>query len=182
MTAAFAHVLPWTEEEYLALGETSDRVELFDGSLLVSPAPTPHHQDLSVRLAIALMPAAETAGLRVYLAVNVRLREGRIPIPDLVVVEPVDPSQAVIDASAVRLVAEIVSASNAATDRVLKMHYYAEAAIPLYLLVDPTPEPRLRLFRLDGGQYALDAEARPGQRLHLTDPVTVTIDPSALTH
>jgi len=63
---AFQHILPWTEEEYLQLGETPDRVELFDGSVFVSPSPTPEHQDLSACLSAFLRPAAKAAGLASY--------------------------------------------------------------------------------------------------------------------
>lgn len=178
-TAAFDHVLPWTEEEYLALGETSDRVELFDGSLLVSPAPTFRHQRISQRLVRLLEPAAAAAGLEVFEAVNVRLRPGRIPIPDLVVTRPVDLDELVAEAEVVALICEIISPSNAATDKLLKMHHYAEAGIPWYLLVDPQLVTVL-LFRLEGSRYVLHAEGRPSEPLHLDEPIVVDIDPAVL--
>ena len=167
--------IPWTEEDYLALGETTDRVDLFDGGLIVTPAPTPQHQRISRRLANVLDEAGE---LEVYEAVNVRLRAGRIPIPDLVVVDRIDPREPVVDGSAVRLIAEIVSPSNAFNGRLLKMHYYADAAIEWYLLVEPDgDEIGLRLFRLDGDHYTQHAA---GGVLTLTEPIAVTIDPADL--
>lgn len=175
------HGLPWTEEDYLALGETKDRVELVDGSLIVSPAPTPAHQHVSRLLANALEPAATAAGLEVYEAINVRLRHGRIPIPDLAIVEPVDPDEPVVEVAAVRLLCEIVSASNAASDRVLKMQLYAEAGIPWYMLVEPDPSSvTLRLFRLDNDHYTEHATGSPGLPLKMTEPITTAIDPAAL--
>ena len=169
---------PWTEEEYFALGETNARVELFDGSLVVSPAPTAWHQKLSRRLANALEPAANEAGLEVYEAVNVRLRPGQIPIPDLVLAEPVDRETLVFEAQGVALICEITS-TNAAADRVTKMHYYAAAGIPRYLLVDPKPL-RLSLYRLDGKTYVEEASAGPGERLLFTAPILAELDPASL--
>lgn len=177
--SAFDHVLPWTEEEYLALGETSDRVELFDGSLYVSPAPTFRHQTIARRLANQLDQAAARAGLGVFEAVNIRLKPGRIAIPDVVIIRAPDTDLLVGEAANVRLIAEITSPSNAATDRVLKMHYYAEAGIPWYLLVDPEPT-TLTLFLLDGGGYVTHATAGPGEMLRLTEPVAAQIDPSVI--
>jgi Uma2 family endonuclease len=179
MTAAFAHVMPWTEEEYLALGETTDRVELFDGSLLVSPAPTPLHQLISANLTLALRSPARAAGLMVYPAINLRLRPGRIPVPDLVLTRPIDVWQLVVDASSVVLVCEITSPSNAATDRVLKMHHYAEAGIEWCLLIDPDTR-ILNLYRLEGKRYREHAIGKPGMPLRMEKPVAVDLDPDEL--
>ncbi|MFB9235262.1 Uma2 family endonuclease [Plantactinospora siamensis] len=180
MTAAiFGHPGPWTEEEFLALGETPDRVELFDGSLSVTPAPTPRHQRISSELYVVLSPAAEAAGLHVLEAINLRLRPGRIPIPDLVITDDIDFDQLVIDASAVRLVCEIISPSNPSADRVLKMHFYAQAGIPWYLLVEQRTG-ELHLYRREGDHYLEHSITRRGQVLRLVEPVTAEIDPERL--
>jgi Uma2 family endonuclease len=178
-SAIFGRGLPMTEEEFFALGETSERVELFDASLYLTPAPTPRHRLISRRLANALDAGAMNAGLNVMEAVNVRLQPGRIPIPDLVVTTDIDLDESVIDAEAVLLVCEIVSPSNASTDRVLKMHYYAAAGIPWYLLVEQETR-TLHLYELAASHYKERSVTKAGEVLHLTEPVAVTIDPEDL--
>jgi Uma2 family endonuclease len=172
----FCDERPITEADFIALGETRERIELFDGSLFVTPAPTPRHQKIVQRLTATMDHSAEALGLQVLEAVNLRLRPNRITIPDLVIATAdVDLDRLFLDAASIRLVGEITSPSNAAVDRVLKKHYYAEAGIPWYLLVEQETR-TVCLFRLGDGGYLPHAVAPAGEVLELTEPITATID------
>jgi len=178
-SAIFGRGLPMTEEEFLALGEFPERVELFDGGLLVTPAPTPRHQHISSELKFALRTAARQAGLFVHEAINVRLRQGRIMIPDVAITSMINFDAPIIDADVVRLICEIVSPSNASADKVLKMHHYAAAGIPWYLLVEQETG-ALHLYRLAGSHYVEHSVTYPGTLLRLKEPVEATIAPEDL--
>lgn len=175
-----SHVGLWTEADYLALGESRDRIELLDGSLIVSPAPSKTHQLVSWNLVDSLRPAVRPHGLLVFEAVNVRLGINRMVIPDVVVADT-DDEGTLVEAGEVRLVCEIVSPGNAAADRLVKMQLYAIARIPWYLLVEQDGDSHsLRLHRLDGEHYVEDRVAKAGETLTVTEPFRWVIDPGTL--
>jgi Uma2 family endonuclease len=170
---------PWTEEEYFALGESNERIELFDGTLLLSPTASLSHQRISRRLANAL-EAAASQQLWVEEAVNLRVGQNRILIPDVVVGTGRD-DILVVDARDVRLVIEVVSPGNAANDRVLKMRAYAVAGIPWYLLVERDgADVVLQLYRLEDTHYVAEAVAKGDELLHLVEPIRIDISPAQL--
>ncbi|AGL20882.1 hypothetical protein L083_7372 [Actinoplanes sp. N902-109] len=170
--------MPWTEEEFLALGETPERIELINGALTLTPAPLIRHQQISRRLANAI-EAAIPERLQVYEAINVRLETGRIFIPDIAITELVDEDGLVVDAGSVPLVCEITSPSNPAADKVTKMHYYAAAGIPWYLIVDQ-PSDEMHLHQLSGAHYIHHSVTARGEKLHLPPPIDADVDTAGL--
>lgn len=174
------HVGPWTEQDYLGLPADRQRIELLDGSLLVSPSAGFRHQRLSSQLWFALSASAP-ASLEVLEAINVRVAPGRILIPNLTVVNTPGANRTLAEPADVVLVVEITSPGNAVIDRALKPRLYAQAGIPHYLRVDQDDGGAGGVaYQLQCNSYREVARAAPGHPLVLLEPIPVTLDLTAL--
>jgi putative restriction endonuclease len=180
----FDHVPPWTEEEYLALDETTSLVELVRGALWVSPSPNDgFHQEVFGQLVGVLRAAAANTEFRAVGRVSARLAPDTITNPDFVVATNVNWGALVLDAADIRLIGEITTPGSALIDRSFKPHLYAAAGIEWFLLVEldyAAFSASLRLHRLAGDHYVKHAAAKPGKTLKLDDPFSCEIDAAAL--
>jgi Uma2 family endonuclease len=138
------------DSDYFSHSARSAGTELWDGNLLVRPRETPRHELCLSALAGALRIGL--TGLHVLTGVAVRLGPGRVALPDLVITSAIDLDEPVVTADAVRLICEVVSPASAVMDRVLKMHGYAAAGIPCYLVAEPE-EGALHSNELSGDRY-----------------------------
>ncbi|MFG1842040.1 Uma2 family endonuclease [Micromonospora sp. NPDC049175] len=173
------HSLPWAESDYLALGETAQRIELLDGGLLIGPSPSVRHQVIVGGLVAALEPGCAAANRTLLPVINLRLNATRILNPDLVVTAELDLTADCVPADAVLLVGEVSAPPTATIDRVLKPHLYAAAGIGWYLLVEQESL-TVKLHQLHGAHYVERSTARAGEVLVLTEPVKATIRPEEL--
>jgi len=179
-TNLFEHIGPWTERDYLALPEDRRRIELLDGSLLVSPSAGGRHQWLSSQLWLA-MSRAVPDGLQVLEAINVRVAPGKILIPDLAVVTNPGDDLTVWQPTGVVMIVEITSPGSVAFDRAIKPELYARAGIPRYLRIELTrAAPEGAVYRLEHGRYVEVGRAFPGEMLRLTEPFAIEADLAAL--
>lgn len=127
-----------TEAEFLALGETTERMELIDGELILGPLPTPRHQLVVQRFSRALGAWADAhppafVGLS---PLDVRIAPDRIVQPDvfLVLGGIADLDETIV--AVPELIIEVMS-SNRGHDRVTKRFIYAQAGVAEYWIVDP---------------------------------------------
>ena len=139
-----------TIAEYAELGEDDRyRWELQEGSLVVSPSPTPRHMRVSGRLLLQLEPQLPEAlcliqDVDIDLELSPADQPGWSRRPDLVVVgqaafDRVDREGGLLRASEVVVVVEIVSPGSRRTDHVIKRGEYADAGIPHYWILDLDP-------------------------------------------
>lgn len=168
----------WTVEQLLALPEDQtslQRIELVDGTLLVSPWPRLEHQRL-VRVLTGQLGAGAEPAFEVFPGANLVLgnRGDRLLIPDLVVTDEPGLIGLSLTEQQVVLVVEIVSPSSRLQDRIFKRALYAEALIPYYLLVESQEPVGGTLFELQGGEYVPIAKSENGE-LHLTRPFEATL-------
>ena len=171
--------------EYEALPEDiCRRIEVIDGAVMVNVAPRRLHQDICRRLANALETAC-TPALAVSTDVDLRLRD--IPLlnrrPDAVVYDASLPDDVLLRPQHCALVVEVMSPGSVMADQTDKPAEYAAARIPHYWRVEHDPPERslsVFTYRLDPttGAYA-SAGANTG-KMTVTEPVTITIDLTAL--
>jgi Uma2 family endonuclease len=173
----------YTVEDWLDLPETvGTRIELIDGSFVVSPTPRSDHQICAGRLR-TLLDAAAPDDLEAIEAFGVRTAN-EVPIPDVVVgdADVLLSRAAVLLPEQTHLVAEIVSRGNHRRDYHDKPRIYAEAGIPTFLRIELTgiASAQVEVFHLRDGAYDLVAKVGAGQTLELTQPFPVAFDPACL--
>src|SRR5688500_11276354 len=123
------HEGPWTLQEVLALPEDpSQRVELVDGALLVSPLGTGRHQLLVGDFYAALRQACPP-GYEAMPGIYVGLSGGRLLIPDFTV-NAAGFRGLLLPVQDLLLAGEVLSPSTRLQDLVLKKKLYAEAGVP----------------------------------------------------
>lgn len=173
-------------DELVRIWEQTDapegcKVEIIEGIVTVSPAPSSDHNDTAdelQRLLYTVIP--RDWGIYQTQELTVPTRMGMF-VPDLAVIPKklLPRRRERQGAEVAELIVEITSESNANHDRIEKLHAYATAGVSLYLLLDPWHsgkptatlygEPREGLYRvLESVQY--------GDALRLPAPFAVTVD------
>jgi Uma2 family endonuclease len=165
-----------SESEYLSLPETTQRLELLDGELIVSPSPSYQHQEMLSRLIVALRQWAslQTHPVTIGLApLDVRFGANRILQPDAFVLFERIPASHEGPLECVPSVCVEVLSSNRAHDRLTKRHIYADAGVFELWTVEPTGSierwtgPGLSHSQLHSEHFS--SAVLPGFELNLAD-------------
>lgn len=174
----------WTVHDLDRLPEDGLQYELFDGVLLVSPAPRPIHQRALGSL-YRTLHAACPEHLEVFMApLDFQPTLNRSAQPDLLVVRPEDLGPDRVEGTPV-LAVEILSVSTRSKDRIIKQEIYRAAGVPSFWIVDPgdlaeRSVPTIEIYQLYGDTYVLDATIVGDQGYTVREPFSVRLCPSAL--
>ncbi|MGW7239149.1 Uma2 family endonuclease [Streptomyces sp. NPDC054804] len=160
------------------------RVEIIEGHLLVTPAPDAPHARALTKLMVPFIAAGLADGeTDVLQGVGLWLPTGTedYAIPDLAVVDA-DIDEYLVennsyDPVCFRLVLEVTS-GNWKDDLKTKVHAYAEAKVPVYVIVDRKHQRLHVLTNPTGDKYENHRPHAPGELVTLPDSIgaKVTLD------
>jgi len=171
----------WTEQQYIRLGEQTNRlIEFTDGILEVLPMPTSKHRliiGFLYRVLYALLEQRGGIGIVAFAALPLQLRPGKYREPDILML--LDRNDSRYQDSfwlGADLVMEVVSPDDPKRDTQTKRGEYAEAEIREYWIVNPLEE-TITVLTLQGTTYIEHGVFRRGQ--HVTSVLLVDLDLSA---
>ena len=154
----------YTWDDFVAL-EEDDRRELIDGELVEVEVPNLQHEQIVAALCYWLTAWAKAGhgGRVVASGYKVRISDRRGVMPDVQFYIRGNDAPATQDNGLVHgrpdLVVEIVSPSSRRYDRVTKLRYYAERAVPEYWIIDGKARTVERLVLRDGGYLIAESLA-----------------------
>jgi len=147
------------------LPETRQPVELWNGEIIMSPAPHPEHQEITLHFASALKEFVSRHDLgKVYTSpVDVVLTPRRVVQPDVLFIAKARLGivKQCID-GVPDLAMEVISEHSWQRDRIEKKALYEQAGLPEYWIVDPDSK-AIEVFALAQGIYQLHSRAAQSQ-------------------
>ncbi|MEV4999565.1 Uma2 family endonuclease [Nocardioides sp. LML1-1-1.1] len=165
---------PMSWEEYIEADVVPS--EYYGGALVVAAQPSQRHQDIQIRLYLALrqglLPGTKVTQGWGWIPTGVREELG----PDLMVHDETDEQRAL--SGVPHLVVEIVS-SNRANDYVAKVQRYARWGAPCYWVVDPRDHEVVTMDLADG-IYVQTGRFKRGEATLRYGDVEVPVDIDAL--
>ncbi|HMN41559.1 MAG TPA: Uma2 family endonuclease [Phycisphaerales bacterium] len=168
--------LRMTADDYFALDDDGFRYELIDGVVVMTPSPSPGHQDIRAEIEHQLRLFVRARGLGLVLSeVDVRFDASLVYRPDLIFLRKGRYSKPLkrVEVSP-DLIVEVASPSTVSLDQTTKLGDYQRFGVAEYWLVDASRH-TIRFLRLVRGAYVevqpshgrFESEAVPGFALDL---------------
>ena len=167
-----------TRDDLATMPDDGHRYELIDGTLVVTPAPSPLHQVVVGALHLGLHSRCP-GELRVLFApLDVAIDDDTVLQPDLIVARRTDFTDRDLPVAPL-LAVEVLSPSTRRVDLTLKRSRYQAAGCASYWVVDPD-EPSLTAWELRDGEYVEVAHVVGEEPYAAAAPFDVVVTPARL--
>ena len=168
----------WTVEHLALMPENLVRHEIYDGVLVVSPSPTPRHQDVVGNIYVLLREHCPDH-LKVFVSpLDFQPAHTRSFQPDVMVCRRDSIGQKNVTVPPL-LVVEVASPTTRRFDQILKREMYRTSGVASYWIVDPDPV-TVEAMDLVDGEYRTVAKAAGPDRVRIGLPYPMEICPADL--